>query len=193
MHRNGKHLAAELQFIHRATRETSTNESHENDQKFPPTLILSVLFEVQPEPNYSLQSLISIVNSSALESRFSMNFYKLLPKYASENYYQYMGSLTHPPCTENVIWIILKFPSKIGRSQMKILRKLDEKFPALKENYRPIQYIGDRVVYDSYTGHDFGVRNWRTFGDFRLRPSSCAAAKFAYILHLCLLMILLMN
>ena len=40
----------------------------------------------------------------------------LLP--VSRNYYQYFGSLTSPPCTEGVNWIIIKQPVRVSQEQV---------------------------------------------------------------------------
>ncbi len=40
----------------------------------------------------------------------------LLP--AERNYYTYMGSLTTPPCTEGVLWMVMKTPVQVSAEQI---------------------------------------------------------------------------
>lgn len=58
------------------------------------------------------------------------------------NVYTYQGSLTTPPCTEDVIWIVMKDASNASATQIELLQKL---MP--KNNYRETQLINDRKVY----------------------------------------------
>jgi carbonic anhydrase len=62
----------------------------------------------------------------------------LLPKNTA--YYTYPGSLTTPPCTEGVTWLILKTPVDLSSEQIDTFAKI---YP---HNARPIQPLGDRVV-----------------------------------------------
>ena len=66
---------------------------------------------------------------------------QLLPD--NRNYYTYMGSLTTPPCTEGVLWLVLKQPQQISSEQMAIFARL---YP---HNARPIQPTGNRLVKES--------------------------------------------
>jgi carbonic anhydrase len=63
---------------------------------------------------------------------------QLLP--ADKNYFTYMGSLTEPPCTENVLWLVLKNPIYVSEEQVK---NFDRMYPM---NARPLQPKGDRLV-----------------------------------------------
>jgi carbonic anhydrase len=65
----------------------------------------------------------------------------LLPPSAA--YYTYTGSLTAPPCTEGVIWIVLKTPIEIAPAQIEAFAKL---FP---HDVRPLQPLNGRVVQES--------------------------------------------
>jgi len=63
---------------------------------------------------------------------------ELLPK--DQRYYQFMGSLTTPPCSENVLWMVLKAPTTISREQLRLFAQL---FP---NNARPVQAVNGRPV-----------------------------------------------
>lgn len=58
-------------------------------------------------------------------------------------YYSYMGSVTAPPCTEGVQWIILKTPVEVSRAQVAAFAKL---YP---HDIRPLQPLNGRVVQES--------------------------------------------
>ncbi len=62
----------------------------------------------------------------------------LLP--TDQRYYQFMGSLTTPPCSENVLWMVLKQPQTISRDQIRLFSQL---FP---NNARPVQPVNGRVI-----------------------------------------------
>lgn len=63
---------------------------------------------------------------------------ELLP--TDQRYYQFMGSLTTPPCTEGVLWNVLKTPVTVSREQLKLFSQI---FP---NNARPVQALNGRVV-----------------------------------------------
>ena len=66
---------------------------------------------------------------------------ELLPK--DQRYYQFMGSLTTPPCSEGVLWMVLKQPTTVSPSQIKLFSQL---FP---HNARPVQAVNGRAVRDA--------------------------------------------
>lgn len=66
---------------------------------------------------------------------------ELLPK--DMRYYQFMGSLTTPPCSEGVLWQVLKQPVTAGKEQIRLFSQL---FPY---NARPTQPTNGRVVRDA--------------------------------------------
>ena len=55
-------------------------------------------------------------------------------------YYNYPGSLTTPPCSEGVNWIVLKNPIEVSAEQVAAFTKL---FPI---SVRPVQPLKDRVI-----------------------------------------------
>jgi carbonic anhydrase len=59
------------------------------------------------------------------------------------DYFTYMGSLTTPPCTEGVLWLVMKEPVQASPAQMAIFARL---YPL---NARPIQANSGRVVKES--------------------------------------------
>ena len=63
----------------------------------------------------------------------------LLPKDTS-HYFHYVGSLTTPPCSENVQWYLLKQPAQASKDQIEAFRKY------YVDNERPVQELHDRKV-----------------------------------------------
>jgi len=62
----------------------------------------------------------------------------LLP--ATRSYYTYMGSLTTPPCSEGVLWLVMKQPVQVSQDQINIFSRL------YRNNARPIQSSAGRVI-----------------------------------------------
>lgn len=64
---------------------------------------------------------------------------KLLPAYQS--HYRFSGSLTTPPCTEGVRWLVIKQPQTLSEAQL-------EKFQHMMHhaNNRPVQDLHGRVI-----------------------------------------------
>ena len=57
-------------------------------------------------------------------------------------YFAYAGSLTTPPCSERVRWIILQTPMPVSAAQV---GAFTARFP---RNARPVQPLNDRVVFE---------------------------------------------
>lgn len=66
---------------------------------------------------------------------------EFLPK--DQRYFQFMGSLTTPPCSEGVLWLVLKTPVTASREQVRMFSQL---FP---NNARPVQPVNARVVREA--------------------------------------------
>ena len=59
---------------------------------------------------------------------------------ATRSYYTYMGSLTTPPCSEGVLWLVMKQPVQVSQDQINIFSRL------YRNNARPIQPSGGRLI-----------------------------------------------
>lgn len=62
----------------------------------------------------------------------------LLPK--TKTYYTYTGSLTTPPCTEGVTWLVLKTPVQLSEAQIKAFKGI------VGVNNRPVQPVNERKI-----------------------------------------------
>ncbi|MFZ6773998.1 carbonic anhydrase [Undibacterium sp. SXout7W] len=71
----------------------------------------------------------------------TMDMNQILP--VKRDYYTYMGSLTTPPCTEGVLWLVMKEPIEISPDQLAIFSRL---YPM---NARPIQKNSGRLIKES--------------------------------------------
>jgi len=66
---------------------------------------------------------------------------EMLP--ARRDYYTYMGSMTEPPCSEGVLWMVMKQPVQASAAQMALFSRL---YPL---NARPIQPANGRIIKES--------------------------------------------
>ena len=68
----------------------------------------------------------------------TINASNFLP--ANSSYYAYEGSLTTPPCSEGVKWIVLKNPMTASQAQIDAFTKI------FQVNARPVQDVNSRTV-----------------------------------------------
>ena len=71
----------------------------------------------------------------------SIDLAKLLPE--KREYFTYMGSLTTPPCSEGVTWIVLKQPHLVSAEQIGVFGHL------YRNNARPVQAANSRLIKQS--------------------------------------------
>lgn len=71
----------------------------------------------------------------------SIDLNQLLPE--NRSYYTYMGSLTTPPCSEGVLWMVMKQPAQLSAEQIGIFSRL---YPM---NARPVQSVRGRLIKES--------------------------------------------
>ncbi len=60
-----------------------------------------------------------------------------------DRYYTYMGSLTTPPCSNIVTWLVLKEKSTLSEEQYDAFRTV------MGNNFRPLQKISGRVIRET--------------------------------------------
>jgi carbonic anhydrase len=60
--------------------------------------------------------------------------------------YRYSGSLTTPPCSEDVRWFVYAEPIELSRDQIKAFRNI------FHGNYRPIQPLNNRLLHYDVVG-----------------------------------------
>lgn len=102
-------------------------------------LVLGVMID-EGKPNDEIAKLWAVAPSKQGEApaKDAVDFAKLVP--TSSKFYHYAGSLTTPPCSEIVDWIVFADPITASKEQIEAFAKL---YPS---NNRPVQALHDRTV-----------------------------------------------
>ncbi|KAM3341242.1 alpha carbonic anhydrase 7-like [Capsicum galapagoense] len=135
---NGRRYALELHMVH-----------HNTDEKLENKIVVNaVLYKFgRPDPLLFIlrRHILSMVDQEAEESNLGI----INPSYVTTNYgksyYKYKGSLTTPPCTEGVTWLVNKKVQPVSKSQVKLLREAVHDH-ALR-NARPLQPRNKRRIH----------------------------------------------
>ncbi len=128
---NGKRFPLEVHLVHLS----DANE----------IAVVGVWFE-EGEENVLLKKIYEKIPDEAnetLSESLEIDVNNMLPK--ERSYYHYGGSLTTPPCSEGVMWFVMKNPITASKEQIERFTKF---MPA--NNYRPVQALNERKleVYD---------------------------------------------
>ncbi|HEV6968875.1 carbonic anhydrase [Roseateles sp.] len=108
--------------------------------------VLAVLLERgrddRPQPVVqAVWAALPLEKGEALPAQTRIDLNQLLP--ADRGYYTYMGSLTTPPCTEGVLWMVMRQPVALTAQQLDVFARL---YPM---NARPLQAGSGRLIKES--------------------------------------------
>lgn len=122
---DGRHAPLEMHLVHRRT-------SYD-------LAVVAVLIEEGEENSLLAPAWSSLPADAAVPPRtVVLDLRRLLPQDLA--HYTYRGSLTTPPCSEVVRWLVLREPMTMSIAQIEAFRAL---FP---DNYRPVQDLAGRVI-----------------------------------------------
>ena len=129
---NGKHYDMEIHFVH--------------GKGEPVELAVLGVFVDAPDNDNPCQFLAALHSAIPEEDgeENNLNFGKLSNYISLDDdteYFRFMGSLTTPPCTEGVNWIVRKEPIRCAKSQV------EEIFEVLNVSNRPVQPKNGRNVF----------------------------------------------
>lgn len=106
--------------------------------------ILSRLLDASGEANAQLQTLwnnLPLDRGREYAPAVTIDLAALVP--ADPAHYLYLGSLPTPPCSEGVLWVVMKEPLPISNEQLAVFARL---YP---RNGRPIQPANGRLILES--------------------------------------------
>ncbi len=133
--RNGFNFPMEMQIVHK---NSAGNLA-----------IIAVIFQEGKDNKY-LEKMISHLptkpNQQKRHRGVMVNPAKLFPR--NRTFFKYNGSLTNPPCTEGVSWIVFKHPVEASYEQIQKIKGI------MGENNRPVQKINARTLLKSYADQD---------------------------------------
>lgn len=108
--------------------------------------VMAVLFQ-EGERNPNLDSLLKRLPKEAgkqeIFNDLKLNPVNFIP--ANTEFYKYSGSLTTPPCTEGMYWMVFKHPIEASAEQIMKMNEL------MGENARPVQPMFSRDLLKSWS------------------------------------------
>eukprot|EP00088_Acartia_fossae_P051123 TRINITY_DN573_c0_g1_i1.p1 TRINITY_DN573_c0_g1~~TRINITY_DN573_c0_g1_i1.p1 ORF type:complete len:357 (-),score=7.44 TRINITY_DN573_c0_g1_i1:103-1173(-) len=144
--------AGECQFYHKNTRTEDTVNTALEDTDANVWAVLAFFVKATKTTDHHVKwddvidKMLDFEMDTSTDEPITLKPMDLIPKHATDFYF-YQGSVTHPPCLENVNWHIFTKPIEISDDQLKDFQMLmkgngDDLFP----NIRPIQHLNLRKV-----------------------------------------------
>uniref|UniRef100_A0A8C3FR25 Carbonic anhydrase n=1 Tax=Chrysemys picta bellii TaxID=8478 RepID=A0A8C3FR25_CHRPI len=169
---NGEAFPAELHIVHYNS-ESYANIS-EAKQRADSLAVLGILIEVGDVANPAYDNIFDrLKNIQYAGQKVSIppfNVHELLPGQLG-HYFRYNGSLTTPPCSQNVLWTVFHQRVRISASQLERLQgglystKAANSLPVpLVDNYRAPQPLNQRVVFSSFPVGECIGPSWHRWG-----------------------------
>jgi len=114
--------------------------------------VVAVFFSLRPKDNPALTSLVSELKYVKVEGSTKRTYHpiqlaSLFPR-STDVFFTYRGSLTTPPYSEAVTWILFPDPLPVSNAQLRCFRTLSggDESP-LADNYRRVQDLNKRKIY----------------------------------------------
>lgn len=108
--------------------------------------VIAVIFQEGEENDY-LNTLLQVLPKQAgtekLYKGLSLNPAYFIP--GNTEFYKYSGSLTTPPCSEGVYWMVFKHPVEASAEQIQMMHQV------MGDNARPVQKLNARDVLKSWS------------------------------------------
>jgi len=127
---NGHHYEMELHFV-----------NQDAEGKYAVVGVFFTKGKFNKELQKIIDNLPEKVNKMVKNNSIEIDLENLLP--GSRSYYHYTGSLTTPPCSENINWNVFKTPLEASAKQMEALKAV------MGSNSRPVQKLYKRIVYEA--------------------------------------------
>jgi len=128
---NGRHAAGEMHLVHQKKGSTGTDD----------LAVVGVLLDVPKKPSQKPNDLFEHFGQAGGPANISVDLNDML-KDNFDKYFTYLGSLTTPPCSEIVKWVVLKKRVFVSQSAVDSFKKV---FPNPMNN-RPVQALNGRTV-----------------------------------------------
>ena len=122
---NGEQFPAEVHFVHK----TAEGE----------LAVLGVMITEGAENAAWAPFTGAMGTAKDAEAEIQLDWAAMLP--TSKMTYRYTGSLTTPPCTEGVHWMLLETPVELSADQIAAMKA------AYDGNFRPVQPLNGRKIY----------------------------------------------
>ncbi|NPA73005.1 MAG: carbonic anhydrase family protein [Gammaproteobacteria bacterium] len=107
--------------------------------------VLGVIFQ-EGEENSALNTLLKNlpkdIGKEHIHRNAGLNPVRFIP--GNTEFYKYSGSLTTPPCSEGVYWMVFKHPVEVSAEQVQRMNEL------MGENARPTQSLHSRALLKSW-------------------------------------------
>jgi carbonic anhydrase len=145
---NGKRYPIELHLVH-------VEQPEQNKPNTGSLAVVGIFFELTTgTSNVGIQKVVQVIKDLKANEAVQLtgSFFPGMFLPINKNFYTYKGSLTTPPCSEIVNWLVLPEPMKINETDLAIFRSvLFEDSSTMGDNFRPVMPLNGREVKASFS------------------------------------------